>query len=353
MKRISPGTVTVGVLAILFGLVTAYVARRYFEAPAAKTAARPTATVVIPRLNLPKYSRVRAEDVDAVEIPVADLPEGAVTMKSRAVFRLVKDTILAGQPILEKDLYGVGEVPKLADELPPGYRAVTLSVDANSALNGMIQPGSVVDISMTVKNEHPEVGGLATMTVMRSVRVLATSSKRFPQAEDRPGNLRNITVAVTPDQANKLILAQRYGTLSVTLRSNQEEDLLASVSVEDDDRDLVNPAELLGLPPVPVAERMVKRAQIWRGGTMTEVEFRGPQIEESLNATAASQGNEPTRAVPVSRPQPTPAPPAGAEEAGDRPTASHALLPTLSDARGSYPIPRVIEFSAEGAPIAP
>lgn len=312
MKRISPGTVTLGVFAILFGLVAAYVAKRYLdvETPVVKTPAKPTATVIVPKVNLPKYARVTNELVDAVEVPAEKLPEGAVRMKSRALFRLVKQTVMAGQPLLEKDLYDVGEVPKLADELPPGYRAVTLSVDAKSALNGMIQPGSIVDISMTVKDKHPEVGGLATLTVMRGVKVLATSEKRFPASEDRAGQLRNMTVAVTPEQANKLILAQQYGTLSVTLRSTVEGEggLLADVSSNSDERDLVNPAELLGLsepepaPIAPIPQPEVRRAEIWRGGQRVEVTFNYPEIQEALNATAVAEGREPTRALPVGVP---------------------------------------------------
>lgn len=309
MKRISPGTVTVGVLAILFGLVAAYGARRYFDVtPLAQTQAKPkTAMVVVPRINLPKYARIREQDVDVVEILAENAPEGAVRLKSRALFRLVKETVLAGKPILDKDLFGVGEVPMMSDRLPPGYRAVTLAVDANSALNGMIQPDSIVDITLTATSDRPEVGGLATLTLLQGVQVLATSRSRFPASEDRPGDMRNITVAVTPEQANKLILAQRYGTLSCTLRGSVEGDVVAA---NDDGRNLVNPLGLLGLSPItpqPLYPQPVqKTAQIWRGGAVTEVTFEAPAIQEALNATAVAEGHEATQAVPVSSQQTAP-----------------------------------------------
>ena len=302
MKRISPGTVTVGVLAILIGLVAAYGARRYFAPTPADQAAPKTATVVVPRVNLPQYTRVRSEYVDVVQVPVENVPEGAVRMKSRALLRLVKHTIMAGRPIMEEDLYGVGEAPLLAEQLEPGQLAVTLSVDANSALNGMIQPGSIVDVALTVTNDHPDVGGLATLTVMRRVKVLATSQSRYPATEDPPGQLKNITVAVTSEQANKLILAQRYGTLSVTLRSalESEDDLLAAVSEGDEERYLVNPAGLLGLPDVePIPEVMARRAEIWRGGEMVEVTFYESEVQESYDATAAIDGGGSTPGTPV------------------------------------------------------
>jgi pilus assembly protein CpaB len=301
MKRISPGTVTIGVLAIVFGLVAAYAARHLLAPGAAPQAAGPKmAGVVGPRVNLPKYARIRDQDVDLVQIPAEIVPQGAVQLKNRALFRLVKTTMLAGQPIMEENLYGVGEVPMLSDQLPPGHRAVTLTVDANSALNGMIQPESYVDISMTVNSDRPEVGGLATLTLLRAVKVLATSQSRFRASEDLPGNLRNVTVAVTPEEANKLILAQRYGSLSVTLRSTADGELLAQAdtsTVDDGENNLVNPFDLLGISPllpVPEPEEVeTKTVQVWRAGQMQEITFQGRQIQEAQNATAVAQGHEP------------------------------------------------------------
>lgn len=308
MKRISPGTVTVGVIAVLFGLVAAYVARHCLGGPAVERRQAQTATLIVPKVNLAKYSRIREEDLETTQVAIDKVPEGAVRIGSRALFRLVKNTIMAGQPILEEDLYGVGEVPLLADQLPPGYRTVTLQVDANSALNGMIQPESHVDITLTVRDEQPELGGLATLTLLRGVKVLATSQARFPRSEDRPANLRNITVAVSPKQANKLILAQRYGTLSITLRSSLEDDLLADAGAEDD-RDLVNPNDLLGLVVQSIPEPVTKTAQIWRGGKMQQLTFEVSEIEESLDATAVAEGHQATPARPVSSQGPTTAKP--------------------------------------------
>ncbi len=295
MKRISPGTVTIGVFAILFGLGVAYAARHYLkQVPMLAPPARPEmATIVVPRFNLPKYVRIRSDDVDTVQVPMEKLPEGAVQMKSRALFRLVKGTVMAGQPLMEADLYAVGEVPKLAEQLPPGYRAVTLQVNANSALNGMIQPESYVDISLTAEGSNPQMDGIATLTLLRRIQVLATSQNRFPRSEDRGSDdLRNITVAATSEQANKLILAQRYGTLSVTLRSSVDDSGLADAG-DGDGRNLVNPDLLLGLDPIqPVPEPISHTAQIWRGGSMQEVSFQAGQIQESIIATAMAEGKD-------------------------------------------------------------
>ena len=168
----------------------------------------------------------------------------------------------------------------------------------------MIQPESDVDVTLTVTGNKPELAGMATMTLMQNVHVLATSQGRFKAYEDFPNKLRNVTVSVTPEQANKLILAQQYGTLSVTLRSSVEGEILAQNGAVSN---MVDPFDLLGLPrvkaPEPVAQEIAKTVQIWRGGKMQEITFQGNQIRESLNATAVAAGLEPTAVIPVSSAQ--------------------------------------------------
>lgn len=306
MRRLSPGTVTLGVFAILFGLATAYAVRRYLDVPpeVAKPAPKAkTADLVVAAVNLPAYSRIQEKYLKVVQVPAEKLPKGAVTAKSLALYRVVKSTIMAEQPVMEESLYSVGELPTLAERLPPGHRAVTLSISGDAALNGMIQPESHVDITLTFKGDSPEAQGMATMTLMRKVLVLATSATRFPRSEDRPIKVQDITVAVTPEDANRLVLAQKYGTLSAALCGNQDDGTpLASA----DDRHLIDRNALLGLEPQPTPAPAVvvqKRVEVWRNGKRAEMVFGADEILESINATAVAEGREPMKALPVSAPQ--------------------------------------------------
>jgi len=298
MKRISPGTVTVGVIAILFGLAAAYAAREYFRVKEleASPPQPEMAQMVVARINLPQYAKVRADDLFTVERPKSQIPKGAVPSIQRAQFRLVKQTVLAGQPLMESYLYKVGENPRLSDKVPPGHQAMTLPVDANSAVNGMVQPGSIVDIMLTYRTPGKQPGGSATKTIEENVTVLATSANVYPSPEDRPRNVRNITVAVTPLQAKRLTLAQKEGSLSVTLHSTQA--IEAPALAAGDSGEAVTAADLLGLPPI--ADPEVKTAEIYRGGSVQQVKFRTSQIREAVEATVAAERRAATRAVPVS-----------------------------------------------------
>lgn len=351
MKRITPATVTFVVFAILIGLAAAYGVRHLTkeEAVAAPSPAEQPelATVVVARINLPKYARVLDDYVDVVQVPAEDVPEGALQLESRALFRLTKETILAGQPIHDADLYAVGEVPMLSDRIPPGHRAVTLAVEANSALNGMIQPESLVDVNLTVDSDRPEIGGLATMTLLRRVRVLATSENRFPASEDRPRNLRNVTLAVTPEQANKLTLAQQYGTLSVTLCSSlenltEEAEEATAEGAASERTDLVNTFDLLGISPLepqPLPQPPVTRTvEVWRGGSVQEVTFDSRAVQEAENATRVAEGKPPKEIVPVSSEEAIDA--SDCPEC-DRKKAKEAQQPSAPEASQPTPAPAV------------
>lgn len=285
MKRIRPATVTAAVAAVLMGLLAAYAVRRYFE----PTTIDHRVAIVAPRINLPPYARIREQDIEIVRVAPEQVPAGALTNPSQALYRLVRNTAMAGQPILEEQLFEVGKVPTLAEQIPPGQRAVTVAVDASNAVNGVLLPESNVDISLTVRGEQPELAGVSTLTLMRGVRILATDRDRFKTEERLGQGLRNITVAVTPEQANKLILAQRYGTLSVTLCSELEPEQLAA-----GDNHMVSPQDLLGF------ESLSHKAEIWRGASVDTVTFNTAQVREAHEATVASQRQHNRPAVPAS-----------------------------------------------------
>ncbi|MGD0898199.1 MAG: Flp pilus assembly protein CpaB [Thermoguttaceae bacterium] len=292
MSSIRPQTVTLAAVAVVFGLVAAYGAKRILEPkPVVAVVENPkTVTVVVAQTNLTPYARIGDRDAQTVEVPAEGAPSGAMRVKARAVGRLVKTTILAGFPIREADLYEPGTVPKMADQLRPGYRAVTLKVDDAIASNGAILSGSFVDISLTFDSDHPEVDGTATVNLMRKLKVLASGpaskdAALFSAGRDKVG----ITVEATPEQANRLILAQQYGTINVTLCSSSDKD--AGVLAEGN-RNLINKFDLLGLPPLPppplqpIVEPVVRKVvEVYRASEMRQVVFN--EAGELLSTEAA------------------------------------------------------------------
>lgn len=300
MKRISAGTVTFMMMAILLGLVSAYAVRSHLTEPQPQTV-----DVWVASDNLPRFARVMPTNIRAVPMQIDQVPANAITEPGLVSARLVATTIEAGQPITEANLFPIDGEPELSQQIPAGKRAVTISVTEQTALAGVLLPDSHVDVSLTAETNHPDVEHAMTVTLVRDVKVLATSQQRhrFKESSHRP--LRTITVAATPRQANKLILAQQYGRLHVTLCSSVSPDTEPaadeSVALADEvktvsaatpadlreEADAVTPFELLGLAPPRVKKSVV--AQIWRGTSMSEVKFQTNEIDEATAATNHSR----------------------------------------------------------------
>lgn len=284
MKRVSPGTVTVGVLAILFGLVAVYAVRKAMEDKQTDDGVE----VVVGVVNLPRHGRLMARNLQLTTMPADQVPDGAIRSTARAFNRLMSNTVPAGVPLTENDLYPLDEEPLLSDQVPAGMRAITISVERERALNGILLPESTIDISLTAESTDPDYPGVVTRTLVRAVKVLATNAQRYRYTENTSNNVETITVAATPDDANKLILGQRFGNLSVTLRNDSDEFRL----VGDYEDDVISVNDLLGLPVRHNRTRQFS-SQIYRGTSMSEVTFTTDAIEEAEQATIAAENASP------------------------------------------------------------
>ena len=160
---------------------------------------------------------------------------------------VVRNPITAGQPITQGALVKPGDRGFLAAALGPGMRAVTVPVQAQTAVAGFVFPGDRVDLVLT--QSVPGGGDGAPLkvaeTIIRNLRVLATDQS-MAETKDETGNAvvrpaSTVTVEATPKIAEKIAVAQTVGALSLSLRSiadnsTELEQAIASgeLSVPDD-----------------------------------------------------------------------------------------------------------------------
>ncbi|MCH8237213.1 MAG: Flp pilus assembly protein CpaB [Proteobacteria bacterium] len=148
---------------------------------------------------------------------------------------VVRNIIHEGEPILGSKVFKSEGAGFLAGVLESGMRAVTFTVGATTGSAGFILPGDRVDILLThnkVKaaiarvnkgkkkkdNEPLVVLSNATETIVRNLKVLAINAfVDFVEGNNIPA--KNVTLELTPKQAELLITARTMGKLSVVLRS--------------------------------------------------------------------------------------------------------------------------------------
>lgn len=141
-------------------------------------------------------------------------PEGP---EAALIGAMVREKILAGEPMVESKLVRAGTAGVLAVTLDPGMRAMAVPLSAESAAGGFILPGDHVDV---VQSRQLDAGTkrFVSSTVMRNVRVLAIDQNTgAPKGAAVVG--ATATLEVSPGQAETLVLAKAQGELTLVLRS--------------------------------------------------------------------------------------------------------------------------------------
>lgn len=312
MSRITPGTVIVGIFAVLFGLIGAYGVRKYLQGdrtPASAASAPRREIVPLASMDIAAGRQVVLGEVALLQLLPEEvrkmradkkLPTQYMNNPQQIIGRILKKPLKQGEAFQTDHFYPEGTGPTVAEKLSPGLRAVTIPVEGTGALGGYDGPGSYVDI--VFRSRADENAGIpeTTVTLLEGVQVLAMEqeSARVP-----PGtSLQNrVTLAVTAAQANALKIAEGRGTFSLSLR-NPEDVEIAAASI---------PQTLDRLLNVPVRDEHI--TAIYRGGgTAQAVSFPGAVIRPQstvalpiagvLQMRAAQQATSIERDVPTSTP---------------------------------------------------
>jgi pilus assembly protein CpaB len=206
----------IGVLALALGfLVSVYV----YKSLQAKSGvpSDPGIDVIVAADDLQVGARVEEHDIKIIRIPVADLPSGAPRRRSDVLGHGVIIPITKGEFILPTKLAGENAGSGLPSLIPPGMRAVSVKVNEVVSVAGFVTAGTRVDVLLT---GTPNGGSEPqTTTVLQNVAVLAAGSKLERNQNGEPVNTPVITLLVSPDDAQRLALAQSEGKIQLALRN--------------------------------------------------------------------------------------------------------------------------------------
>ena len=227
-------------IAVLLGLVAVYLANSYFTAQERRIeqANVGTTKVAIAARPMNYGEAILAQDVRFADYPTDTLPPGTFGTiedllpegRSRHVLRPLQ----VNQPLLAADLTGEGEGASLAAILPDGMRATTVQVNAVSGVAGFIHPNDTVDVVIT----RQAIGGGEQVTdvLLQNVRVIAMDQRATDNSSGGAVVSNTATLEVTPVDAQKLVLGQQLGSLSLVLRKPGIEENIGrveTVSLDD------------------------------------------------------------------------------------------------------------------------
>ncbi|HEY0925547.1 Flp pilus assembly protein CpaB [Brevundimonas sp.] len=171
--------------------------------------------------------------------PADERPEGAVASVTRAatdlatggakadyVGSVVREPILAGEPIVMRKIVRAGDSGYMAAYLEPGMRAMAIRVTVETAAGGFILPGDRVDVVLTRETNLSNAGAtegerskFTSATVMQNIKVLAIDQSTRAGDDEQAVIGATATLEVGPRDAETLALAKSEGELSLVLRS--------------------------------------------------------------------------------------------------------------------------------------
>lgn len=212
---------------------------------------------VVVAVNAMNYGRV----LNPEDVRIVDYPEGAVPANAFATLeellgaegssetRIVLREISPNEPILRSKVTGFGERATISAQLTPGMRAFTLRIDTVTGVAGFLLPNDRVDIFLTKGSRE----GLTSNLIMQNVKVIAVD--QFSGDTNAIARVANTaTVEVTPEDAQKLALAQQVGRISLSLRQIDEvAETEAQKSVNIDD--IIEREEVAAPAPAPAPKK--------------------------------------------------------------------------------------------------
>ncbi len=172
---------------------------------------------VAPSRALEAGEVLKAEDTELVAWPGAEPIEGGFARASDVVGRAVLFPLGKGQPIVERDLSAVGSGVGLAGRIPDGMRAVALRSDEVMGVAGFLIPGSHLDVLVTYRPDgSPEP---VTSIVLQDAEVIAAGQQMEPDPAGKPTAAQVVTLLLTPEQAERAVLASTQGAIHFVLRN--------------------------------------------------------------------------------------------------------------------------------------
>jgi len=222
-------------VAALLGVIAVYLANTWFtgveQAQERVAEENNYAQIVVARQELGFGAALTRDNLQMVNWPADSVPAGSFSDTNELLSgtRVALRDIAVGEPILAQRVSGLDGRATLSANIPRDMRAVSIPVGAVTGVSGFVIPGDVVDIflSRQIPGAGSGDGDQMTAVLLENVKVVGVNQR---QNERETSPLVGDTATVLVDQfgAQKLVLAQRLGTLSLALRNVENQDVGAT-----------------------------------------------------------------------------------------------------------------------------
>jgi pilus assembly protein CpaB len=241
--------------ASLIGLLASFLVYRVVS-QVARASDDQSDRIVVAAANIGFAETITGQHVKLVPWPKAAVPPGAVRSLAEAEGRVVRGSIVAGEPLMEAklapQLSGKGGIMPML--VPEGQRGVTIKLDDATRDSGFVLPNSRVDVLVSMA-KAPGANEKIAKVILQDVTVLA-AGQIVEMKDNKPVTNTTVTMALTPQQSERLAVAQAEGKLMLVQRNLRDTELVRTPGA--------TPSSLLSdIPsatPQPTAKAVVARS---------------------------------------------------------------------------------------------
>jgi pilus assembly protein CpaB len=181
----------------------------------------PTRYAVVAAKQMPVGTMLTPDAVRLVPWPERNPLQGGFAEVAAVTNRGLIAAVVENEPITEHKLAPVDAGAGLPPTIAPGMRAISVKVNEVIGVAGFVVPGTRVDV-VTVIDRGNNREETISRVVVSNVQVLSAGT-RYDQEEARadgkPIRTTVVTLMVTPEDAERVALAQAEGQLMLTLRN--------------------------------------------------------------------------------------------------------------------------------------
>ncbi len=187
--------------------------------------------ILVAKTRIPEGTQLREEMFGTLELSEDKVPQGAILAsdKSKVAGRFAKYAFSANGPVDEDSLADTNRAALTPFHIPAGFRAVTITVDGRSGVEGFAKPGTFVDILWFFKERNGEE---KVARLIPNAKILSVGGTTEGGQSKVLQGTATVTLLVSLADSKVLELARNVGALSLSLVGEEDKDG-ASASLND------------------------------------------------------------------------------------------------------------------------
>ena len=272
--------------------------------------------VVIAAVDVAEGASLTAASMTVAQWPEVTVPAGVFGRTDSLLGRVARVAIYKGEALVPGRLAPSGTTGGLEVKIAPGKRAMAVRIDDVAGLSGLIQPNSRVDVLVTLRDLANEKSEQVSKLFMSNMRVLSMGSEVQRGADGKATSATTAALEVTPDEAERLAVAMREGTIQLVMRGYGDPDSISTDGADAGDvlaqlrsgrtakrnqpapvvqaRPAAAAAPRKASPaPSPVAPPVVEAPKAVRPESTTVRVYRGSQMSQQQFPTGDSSKRKP------------------------------------------------------------